>query len=142
MNSGSKAVALAPSHLPLSLALGIPCLICGNRRLWGPVSRDPGRQSWDAAWTSQRPWPKDITVARIPNRSQRPRSDLPGLSLRGPSLSCLSAMAASSSCFSHLEPCFLSPRIKNRPQKATHEIIFKLTLIIFCCSNTVHAEAT
>ena len=85
------------SVLPFPLFdLGIPCGLCGDRRLWGPVSRDPGRQNQEAASSSQTPWPSDILWQWI---SQMPRSDLSGLFLRCTSLSCFSAKASSSSLF-------------------------------------------
>ena len=44
-SSGSRAAASAPFNLSLYLVLGAPCGICGNRRLWRPVSRDPGNRT-------------------------------------------------------------------------------------------------
>ena len=89
-SSGPRAVASAPSCRSLYLVPGSPGGMCGKRRLWGPVSRDPGRQNQEAAWSSQTPWLSGIRWQQIP---QMPRSNLWGLFLRCTSLFCFSAKA-------------------------------------------------
>lgn len=133
-------VAFAPSFLSLYVALGIPVESVGTGALrvykQGPKESEPGScldQSDSMAYHCGNRVPEQESEAQVIFFS--------GLFLRRTALFCLSAKASSSPLFQPHGPLFsLSPRIKNHLQKATHETIFKLTLITFCCPN-VHAEA-
>ena len=137
-------MALAPSYLPPYLPLGLPHEPRSNRRLRGPMSGNAGQLGSHLAQPDSTAHSHQCGN-RVPPRESEAPSDLRGLFLRCTALSRLWALVPlPPPRFSHLELCLLSPRIKNRLQKATRETIFKLTLIFFfffCCPNIVHAEA-
>lgn len=133
-------VAFAPSFLSLSVALVVPVESVGTGALRVLQAGTQGVRAWKLpgpvrfhglSWNV----PEQESEAQVIFFS--------GLFLRRTALSCLSAKAPSSPLFSpHGTLSSLSPRIKNHLQKVTHGTIFKLTLIMFCCPNTVHADAT
>lgn len=132
-HEGSKAVALAPSYLPFCLTLGIPCEVCGNRRLRRPGSRNCGT-------AGKPPGPIRFHSPCTSVWQQSPRVG-PG----GPGQTFLRPFPEMSCPFLPLclgvlllllvlvtrNPVFSVLRIKNHLQKATQETIFKLTLIFF-----------